>query len=224
MNDDGPGTVDAPTRHPDDMPPEPGRRGIPRGLLWALALAVVVLTVASWVALSKGGPADDADVVHIDPNQPTAPSGGDGGLGGGSDISGRPAPTTSFTAFDGTHVSLADLAGTPIVLNFWASNCTSCITEMPTLEQAHQRYGDRVRFVGLDTAEGEALGRAFADQRKVSYTLGSDPSGDIFKSFGASLLPTTVLIDRTGKVVYDQAKVFGSADEVSALIEAKLQP
>ena len=143
--------ADLATAHPDDRAPDPSvRRGLPRGLLWALALAVVVLTIASWVALSKGGAADpDQSIVHIDPN---APQPVDPGLSG-FDLTGQAAPPTTFTAFDGAQRDLASLKGTPVVLNFWASNCTACVTEMPALEEAHEKYGDKVAFIGLDSAD-----------------------------------------------------------------------
>jgi thiol-disulfide isomerase/thioredoxin len=190
---------------------------------WALALAVVVLAVASWVALSKGStPSGDDGVVHLDPNAADAGA-ADAGLKG-VDLTGRAAPATTFTLFDGTTTSLEALRGTPVVLNFWASSCVPCVTEMPALEQAHQRYGEAVRFIGVDTAEGKAEGRSFVEAHPVTYPLAVDPLGADVKAFGGFGLPTTVLIDRDGTIVYNNTTAFHSADELEQLIQAKLAP
>jgi len=188
--------------------------------VWAGVLFVVVLAIASWRSLSATGPnGGNGDVVRLD-NSVSLPS--NGGLRG-ADIVGKPAPPTSFTAFDGNNASLGDHAGRPIVLNFWSSSCAPCITEMPAFEQVHQQFGDKVVFVGLDTVDGETPARAMAARIGVTYQLGFDPDGAIAKSFGVINLPTTVLIDRNGQVV---DRHFGelSGDELTKAINAKLAP
>jgi thiol-disulfide isomerase/thioredoxin len=211
-----------PDRHPDDLPPFEGeRRGMPRGLLWAAALFVVVLAIASWQALSSSGTASGpSEVVRLDNDAPQ-PTGG-GGLTG-VDITGKAAPSASFVTFDGQHAELADFAGRPIVINFWSSTCPPCITEMPAFEQVHQRYGDRVTFVGIDTVDGETPARALAAKTGVTYHLGFDPDGAIAKRFGVVNLPTTVLIGRDGTVMSSN---FGqrSGDELTRQIEELLKP
>ncbi len=128
-----PGSLGAhPERHPDDLPPpERTRPGVPSGVLWALALAVVVLAIASWVAFST----ESDDITRLgDPSLPVAPS-----LGDVPDKVGQPASSIEYVTFDGRTTSLSEHRGRPMVVNFWASYCTPCITEMPTFEAVHQR-------------------------------------------------------------------------------------
>jgi thiol-disulfide isomerase/thioredoxin len=217
-----PPTTRHPERHPDDLPPPVGARArVPRGLLWAAALFVVVLTIAGWMQLSndQAGVPTDGGVAHLDNNAP-APT--VGGLTGINPV-GRPAPASSFETFTGNKATLTDFRGKPVLVNFWASSCTPCVTEMPDLEKVHQEYGDRVQFVGLDTQDGENPARRMAEQTGVTYLLGFDRTAEIAAAFGATNLPTTVLIDRHGTVVYSRPGA-KTADEIRRLISENLQP
>lgn len=185
-----------PERHPDDLPPaEPARRRLPAGVLWAVALGIVVLLVASWVALSTE-PAADPDLVRLSDPNATVPAPGLSGI----DVVGRPASATTYTTFDGGTTSVAAHAGTPVVLNFWASTCPPCITEMPAFERVHRAAGGQVAFIGLATTDPESQARALADQTGVTYELGFDPTGEIIRQFGAVGLPTTVFVDADGTI------------------------
>jgi cytochrome c biogenesis protein CcmG, thiol:disulfide interchange protein DsbE len=229
MDEHEPPTAPTPSaeRHPDDLPPDPAQRGgVPRGVLWAGVLFVVVLTIASFVALSNGkssSPAADGSVVVLDPNAtlPTAPL--DGGLQRGSDITGKPAPSRSFTTFTGDQANVASFRGRPVLVNFWASYCGPCLTEMPDLERIRAKYGDGLQIVGIDVEPGETSGRQRAQQTGVNYLLGFDPSTAIATSFGVVDLPTTVLVGRDGTVVYSHTGA-RNFDELSALIDENLHP
>jgi thiol-disulfide isomerase/thioredoxin len=108
-----------------------------------------------------------------------------------------------------------------MVVNFWATNCTPCRTEMPAFEQTHQQFGDRVAFLGVDTSESVELGRPFAEQTGVTYDLASDPQGRMISDFRSTLLPTTVLVRADGTV----AKIHSgavSADDLQNWIEQDL--
>src|SRR5687768_1393784 len=67
----------------------------------------------------------------------------------GGDATGERVGDTTFTLLEGGSMSLGDLRGTPVVLNFFAEWCPPCVTEMPAFEAVHQELGDRVAFVGL---------------------------------------------------------------------------
>lgn len=139
----------------------------------------------------------------------------------GGDPTGTAAPATSFALLDGGRSSLSELRGTPVVLNFWASTCAPCSTEMPDIEAVHQALGDRVAFVGIDVRDSVSGGQELVKRTGVTYMIGRDPDGDIFTSFDAVNLPTTVLIDPKGTVV---ATHTGALDEAKlrSLIDSKL--
>lgn len=189
-------------RHPDDLPPPeglpPNRSRLPRGFGWALALALVVLVVASFVALDTD---PDADGRAIDLRQALNAPPGSAQLGG-RDPSGEVLPDTALVRFDdGAPTTLAEFRGVPVVVNFFASFCIPCRTEMPAFEQVHQRIGERVRVVGIDTGEPIEAGRRIAAETGVTYPLLSDPQGATMVALGATVLPTTVLADAQGTVI-----------------------
>ena len=108
----------------------------------------------------------------------------------------------SFTRFDGSQASTHDYRGKPLLVNFFSSTCVPCQTEMPALEQVHRKAGDSVRFLGLDVQDTVASGKAFVETVGVTYDMGRDPDGAILQGLGGTALPTTVLLDANGKIVY----------------------
>lgn len=218
--------VPAPERHPDDLPPVRTRRTVPAGVWWALALAVVVLAIAGWQALSApptAAPPGD-DVVRL---------GGPGGaatlppttmgLRPSTDPVGSAPPPLTWETFDGGTGSFADYRGRPLVVNFWASWCVPCISEMPGFESVHDELGDSVAFLGLNVTDNLDAARDLAARTGVSYDLGRDPSGQIVGALGGVNMPTTVLIDRDGTVVWVTSGKLEAAD-LEREIRERLQP
>jgi len=114
---------------------------------------------------------------------------------------GAAAPTTPFALLDGGSASLADLAGRPVVVNFFGSWCEPCVAEMPDLERAHQRLGDRVAFVGLAVDDPVDAARGIVAETGVSYLVGRDGDGALLTGVGGVTMPTTALVDADGRVV-----------------------
>jgi cytochrome c biogenesis protein CcmG/thiol:disulfide interchange protein DsbE len=199
------------TLPPEDRAPDAARARVPRGLLVALALAVVVLTIAGWKALPVPG-----DGVAADPGSMP----GAGGRPAAPDTT-TAETTSTYTAFDGSETNLAALRGSPVVLNFWASTCAPCIDEMPAFERVSQAYAGRVRFVGLAVHDPEASARNMARRTGVTYSLGFDPQGRIARAFGATGLPATILLGPDGGVVRHVGATL-SGDELTGLIEREL--
>jgi thiol-disulfide isomerase/thioredoxin len=192
-----------PERHPDDLPPERlGRPAIPAGVLWALALAVVVLAIASWVAFSNESSTPAPPDARLTDPGATAPV---PGLSS-PDVVGQQISSASYPTFDGDTTSLAAYNGTPMVVNFWASSCPPCIVEMPALERVHQDLGADVAFVGLAVTDPEDAARELASETGVSFDLGFDRDGSIIRSSGGVVLPTTVFVGADGAIVEVHSK------------------
>ena len=98
-------------------------------------------------------------------------------------------------------VRLADFAGRPVVVNFWASWCVPCRKEMPALEAVAERLSGQVAFVGVTQQDGRTAGADFEHEVGVTYPSGSDPEGTTAPAYGVGGLPTTVLIDADGRIV-----------------------
>ena len=106
-----------------------------------------------------------------------------------------------FERFDGSRASLAEYRGRPVVVNFWASWCPPCVSEMPTFEQVHQRHRDRVAFLGLNLQDDPDDAARLAERTGVTYDLGRDRRGDAFRAFGGVGMPTTIFVSADGEVL-----------------------
>lgn len=120
---------------------------------------------------------------------------------------------------DGGTVRLADYAGRPVVVNFWASWCASCIAEMPDFESVSRALDGTVAFVGVNVNDRIDDARTLADRTGVTYDLVRDPDGRLAERFGVVVMPTTVVLDATGAVI----DVHGGALDVAGL-EALIEP
>ncbi|NEN04694.1 redoxin domain-containing protein [Diaminobutyricibacter tongyongensis] len=87
------------------------------------------------------------------------------------------------------------------VLNFWASSCSACATELPALQKVYTQLGDHVRFLGIDVSDKPAVGRAAVKAEHVSYPIASDANGAVAGRFQITGLPFTVILDSHGTVV-----------------------
>ena len=135
---------------------------------------------------------------------------------------GEPAPDVSWFTFDGGNASLDDYDGRPLVVNFWASWCPPCITEMPAFEEVHQDLGDEVAFLGIAVQETAADSEAFLEGVEVTWDLGRDPDGNVIRRLGGIGMPTTVLIDADG-IVQEIHTGELSEQELADLIDEKLR-
>ena len=105
-----------------------------------------------------------------------------------------------FTEFDGTEVALSSLRGGPVVVNFFASYCTPCITEMPALEEVHQQLGGQVTFLGLAVADREDEATDLVERTGVTYRTAQDRNSSVITALGGNRLPTTVLLAADGSI------------------------
>jgi cytochrome c biogenesis protein CcmG, thiol:disulfide interchange protein DsbE len=116
--------------------------------------------------------------------------------------SGSPAARRSAAAAADGRVSLRELRGSPVVLNFWASWCVPCRDEAPVLERAWRRQGaDGALFVGLNQQDITDDALAFTRQLGVGYLNIRDRGNSTARRYGVSGLPETFFIDRSGDVV-----------------------
>ena len=121
---------------------------------------------------------------------------------GGEREPSRPAPLFRLSNIrkGAPDVSLRDLRGTPVIVNFWASWCVPCRAELPAFQRVAEALPG-VRIVGVDVKDGQRTGRAFADAARVTFPSGWDPQGTVAAAYGARGLPTTAFVDRAGRLV-----------------------
>lgn len=114
------------------------------------------------------------------------------------------APTFSGELLDESPFDSASLIGDIAVINFWGSWCGPCRLEMPDFQAVHSDLEDRgVRFLGVDVKDQRQLAQAFVNEIDVTYPSMFDPQGRVamaFRGFPANVVPTTILLDRSGRV------------------------
>jgi peroxiredoxin len=135
-------------------------------------------------------------------------------------------PDLPFTELDGQERRLADLRGKVIVLNFWATSCSTCVKEMPRLVETHRRFHAQ----GLETLavamsyDPPAYVMQFAKTRELPFRVTMDLDGSLAKAFGdVELTPTTLVIDRKGQIVkrYIGEPDFAAMDDLLARLLAQ---
>ena len=108
-------------------------------------------------------------------------------------------------------VSLGELEGTPVVLNFWASWCVPCREEAPLLQDGWRRDGRRgVLFLGLDMQDSSEDARDFLREFSISYPTIREPSNVVARTYGVTGVPETFFISDEGRVV---SHVIGALSE-----------
>ena len=133
-----------------------------------------------------------------------------------------------FTAkmLDGSPMSLADKRGKVVLLNLWATWCGPCVFEIPELEKLHQQYAARgFEVLGVSLDEGDPQGVAdFVKEHKMTYPVALDPEGKMANILQTSIIPTSVLLDRNGKVVWKKYEALTGPDaELNKAVEAALR-
>jgi thiol-disulfide isomerase/thioredoxin len=96
---------------------------------------------------------------------------------------------------------LAQQRGTPVVVNIWASWCPPCKEEAPEFADAAKRYGDRVRFIGVDAQDDRDGGAGFIARFGLPYPSVFDPTNAIAVSYGLYSPPATLFFDESGTLV-----------------------
>lgn len=104
-------------------------------------------------------------------------------------------------AADG-EVSLAELRGWPVVINFWASWCDPCKDEAPVLAAAAKAHAGEVVFLGLDVQDLTSDARRFLERHEANYVSVRDSGDGSYSAYGLTGVPETFYIDAQGRAVF----------------------
>lgn len=156
----------------------------------ALVVAVVLIGLLILAIENPFGPS----VVGGDPIDSSIPV--------GTAIGDR-APNFSLSTLDNSKVTLADLRGNPVVVNFWATWCPFCIAELPDLEEASKEFKGKATFISINRAESTDKQRNFLNDLgiELSFILALDPADDVAEAYGVRVMPTTFILDSNGVIV-----------------------
>jgi len=138
----------------------------------------------------------------------------------------RPAPPLSGTTLKGAHLSLADVAGSVVVVNVWASWCEPCRTESPALARmARQLASQKVGFVGINELDSTGPATTFLAAAGVTYPQLVDSDGALLRRLPLlpqKGIPSTLILDRHHRMA---ARVIGpvTGAEIQTLVSELLQ-
>ena len=136
----------------------------------------------------------------------------------------RRAPDVTFVSLQGERITMGDLRGKVVLINFWATDCAVCIREMPAIVATYGKY----RGQGFETIavamrhDPPNYVLNYVEQNKLPFTVTLDPMGELAAAFGdVRQTPTTFIIDRQGRLV---RRIVGEPDfpRLHVLLEQKL--
>jgi thiol-disulfide isomerase/thioredoxin len=115
------------------------------------------------------------------------------------------APDFTVVDWDGNERKLSEFEGKPVILNFWASWCGPCKSEMPDFDEAYAQYGDQIHFVMVNCTDGGRetvdTAKAFIQEAGYSFPVYFDVNFEASYTYGASSIPLTYFIDAEGNLV-----------------------
>jgi cytochrome c biogenesis protein CcmG/thiol:disulfide interchange protein DsbE len=174
----------------------------PDTLRWRTAFIVALVVGLAWIWVSR------------------VPEGatGSGGLPPAPTV-GHPAPDFALATPTGDTLRLRGLRGQAVLINFWASWCGPCRSEMPEFQAAYERYRDQgFTILAVNQGEAEATATAFAQRLGLTFPIVLDHRGEASDLYGVRALPTSFFVDREGIV---RAVVVGAMN--GPLLESNLR-
>lgn len=136
------------------------------------------------------------------------------------------APDFSFTSSEGEHITLDDLRGKVVLLDFWGTWCPPCVESVPELRDLYKRYSKDGVFMllGISSDSDEAEWKEFTAKNKMVWPQYRDKDRRIHRSFGIRAFPTYVLIDHEGIVRFTSVGMsWRSAADLSEAIKKQMK-
>ena len=136
---------------------------------------------------------------------------------------GKPFPDFTVTDTEGNTFTLSEQLKDhdAVLINFWATWCNPCKTEFPYLQEAQEKYDDRVAFIALSAFSGDSMETIAAYRQENSFTIpmGLDAGSELYDCTGTTVYPVTVIVDRFGNAVFCHTGSFMNAAEIDRVLD-----
>jgi cytochrome c biogenesis protein CcmG/thiol:disulfide interchange protein DsbE len=135
------------------------------------------------------------------------------------------APDFQLKTLDGSTVTLSALKGRPVLLNFWATWCGPCRSEMPYLQQLSDDTKWQARglvLLAVNLEESEATVRKFMGDNGFSFTVLLDTAGEAGRLYNISAIPTTHIIDKDGIIKNSRTGAFAGKAQIEQAISSSI--
>ena len=164
--------------------------------LIAFIIFAVIMGAIAIIITSNLNEANDAEVEHSKNTDEATDA---------TDRQKELAPDFEMVDRDGNRIKLSDMRGKPVVLNFWASWCGPCKSEMPDFEEAYKEYGGDITFMIVNLTDGKNetvdTAQAFIDSQGYTFPVYFDTDSNGAAAYGVSSIPVTYFIDAQGYLV-----------------------
>ena len=183
-----------------------------KGLPMRKLSLLITLILATMISCRKESTATTAG--QDSPSAAAQPAEGTGSEGGRPSV-GAPMPEFEAKYLDGKAFRISEQRGRVVLLNIWATWCGPCRYEIPELKKLQEQHGGEkfdVVGVSVDDADQAAEVSNFAEGHRINYPIVHDPAAKLAEMFQTSVIPTSALIDRNGRIVWYHIGIVRSAD------------
>ncbi|MBQ7865236.1 MAG: TlpA family protein disulfide reductase [Clostridia bacterium] len=174
--------------------------------IWLSLLLVVLLVAAGFLYNSLKDKVELSNLVAQTTAVPSEEPTADPDATAAPTATPRPA-APDFTVYDmeGNAVSLSSMQGKPVVVNFWASWCGPCKSEMPDFQKAYEQHGEAVHFMIVNMTDGmqetKEKAKAYVDKQGFTFPVYYDTDMDAAMTYGVSSIPATYFVAADGSLI-----------------------
>jgi len=133
------------------------------------------------------------------------------------------APDFTLPTMTGTEITLSELQGMPVLLNFWHKECTYCLEELHYFDAVAKQYPDRITIVAIDIKDSLPQVKQFFGDSEISFIVALGNNTQVASDYAIRYTPTTFFIDSEGIIRYVKVGAFASKEELQASIDELLK-